>query len=403
MITFKYMFRSLFFLLIGFVACGSAAERENGVDIQISEDLQWSERMAKSIMARNPNPITIDFREEPKWEYTHGLVLTSIEEVWKETGNDDYLNYIDRYYDQMIDDEGNVLTYDITRFNIDRINPGRALFNLYEQTGKEKYSKVIERLRYHIQWQPRTTEGGFWHKLIYPWQKWLDGAFMGPTFYAEYAQRYDEYESFSDVALQIKLMNEKMRDSETGLLYHGWDESRTQRWADSETGLSPNFWGRAIGWYAMAIVDILDYFPEDHPERNGLVDILGQLIIAMENYQHESGTWYQVIDQGNREGNYLESSVTAMMVYAIAKGVNQGYLDESHMEIAERGFEGILNEFIEVDENGLVHIHDVCSVAGLGGNPYRDGSFEYYISEPKRTNDTKATGPFIRASLQLNR
>lgn len=354
-------------------------------------------------MARNPNPLSIDFRDEPKWEYTHGLVLKSIEEVWKDTGNDDYLNYIDRYFDQMIDEKGNILTYDITRFNIDRIMPGRVLFNLYDQTGTEKYKKAIERFRYHIKWQPRTTEGGFWHKLIYPWQKWLDGAFMGPTFYAEYAQRNNEPESFSDVALQIKLMDEKMRDTETGLLFHGWDESKTQRWADPETGTSPNFWGRAIGWYAMAIVDILDYFPEDHPERNDLIDILDRLIVAMEKYQHESGTWYQVIDQGDREGNYLEASVTVMMVYAIAKGVNDGYLDSSYMDIANKGFEGVLNEFIEVDENGHVHIHDVCSVAGLGGSPYRDGSFEYYISEPVRTNDTKATGPFIRASLQLNR
>jgi unsaturated rhamnogalacturonyl hydrolase len=371
---------------------------------EIQEDLKWSERMARSIIKRNPNPMTIDFRTEPKWEYTTGLVLKSIEMVWRETGDDSYLEYIDAYYDMMISEDGSVLTYDTGNFNIDRINPGRLLFNLHDVYGTEKYMKVIERLRYHLKWQPRTTEGGFWHKLIYPWQKWLDGAYMGPTFYAEYAMRFNEPESFDDVALQLIMMEQKTRDEETGLLYHGWDESRVQRWADPETGLSSNFWGRAMGWYAMAIVEVLDYLPEDHKDRDEIIAILNRLMEAAVRYQdEETGLWYQVVDEAGRDGNYLESSVSTMFTYAMAKGANMGYLDERYLDIANNVFDSILSEFIEVDEDGEVHIHQACSVAGLGGNPYRDGSYEYYISEPIRTNDTKATGPFIKAALELDR
>jgi unsaturated rhamnogalacturonyl hydrolase len=233
---------------------------------------------------------------------------------------------------------------------------------------------------------------------------WLDGAYMGSPFYAEYGMRNDEYENFDDVALQIKLMFEYMRDPETGLLYHGWDQSKTQRWADPETGLSPNFWGRAIGWYAMAIVDVLDYFPEDHPQRDDLVIILEKLSEALVKYQdEETGVWYQVVDQGDREGNYLEASASIMFTYAMAKGANNGYLDAKYREIAERAYDGILEQFIEVDENGLVNINQVCAVAGLGGDPYRDGTYEYYVNERIQVNDTKATGPFIKASLELNR
>jgi len=374
------------------------------VSQSVSEDLKWSEKMALSIMERNPDPVYMDFRDEPKWEYTFGLVLKSIERVWKATGDDQYLDYIDAYYDFMIEEDGTIKKYDITNFNIDRVAPGRALFALYDETGKEKYNNAIEQLRYHLEYQPRNHLGGFWHKHIYPWQMWLDGAYMGSPFYAEYSLRNNEYENFDDVALQIKLMFEYMRDPETGLLYHGWDQSKTQRWANPETGLSPHFWGRAMGWYAMAIVDVLDYFPEDHPQHDDLTIILGELVEALVKYQdQDSKVWYQVVDQGDREGNYLEASASIMFTYAIKKGANKGYLDESYHQVAEEAFEGILDEFIETDENGLVNINHVCAVAGLGGDPYRSGSYEYYVNERVQVNDTKATGPFIKLSLEMDR
>ena len=371
----------------------------------VPTDLKWSERMALSIMERNPDPVYMDFRDAPKWEYTFGLVLKSVEKVWAETGDQKYLEYIEDYYDFMITDEGVIKEYDIKNFNIDRINPGRPLWTLYEQTGNEKYNNAIEQLRYHLRYQPRNHLGGFWHKHRYPWQMWLDGAYMGSPFYAEYAMRNNEsWESFDDIALQIKLMFEYMRDPETGLLYHGWDQSKTQRWADPETGLSPNFWGRAMGWYAMAIVDVLDYFPEDHPQRDDIILVLDNLVEALMKFQdQETKVWYQVVDQGGREGNYLEASASIMFTYAIAKGANKGYLDASYLQAANEAYDGILEQFIEVDDKGLVNINHVCAVAGLGGDPYRDGSYEYYVNESIQVNDTKATGPFIQASLELNR
>ncbi|MEX0609207.1 MAG: glycoside hydrolase family 88 protein [Balneolaceae bacterium] len=385
-------------ILLFFTSCSTINSQT------IPESLKWSERMALSIMEENPDPVYMDFRDEPKWEYTFGLVLKSIEKVWKETGDDKYLDYIDDYYDFMIAEDGKINKYNITNFNIDRVAPGRALFNLYEQTGKEKYNNAIEQLRYHLEFQPRNKVGGFWHKLIYPWQMWLDGAYMGQPFYAEYSQRNNQPEYFDDIALQFKLMQENMRDEETGLYYHGWDQSKTQRWADPQTGLSPHFWGRAIGWYSMALVDVLDYFPEDHPEHKTLVNVLDQLVEALVNFQdEETGVWYQVVNLGDREGNYLEASASIMFTYAIAKGANKGYIDSSYRKVAERAYDGILKEFIKVDEDGLVYIHKACAVAGLGGNPYRDGSFEYYVNEPIQINDTKATGSFIKASLELGR
>lgn len=392
-----------FSLIIIFAACETQSVHSQ--DISISNDLKWSERMALSIMARNPDPLDLDFRPEPKWEYTYGLVLKSIQRVGDSTNETQYFDYVEKYYDQMINEDGSIEKYDITNFNIDRVQPGRNLFRLYEDTGEEKYKIALERLRYHLEWQPRNRVGGFWHKRRYPWQMWLDGAYMGAPFYAEYAKTYNESnKSFSDIAHQLKTMEKYMRDPETGLMYHGWDESKTQRWADPETGLSPHFWGRAMGWYMMALVDVLDYFPEKHQDRNEIIAILNRLTDALILFQdQESGTWYQIVNLPEKEGNYLEASVTAMVVYAIAKGVNRGYLDENYKQYAEKGYDGILKEFIEVDENGLVNLTQICAVAGLGGDPYRDASFEYYVSEPLQTNDLKGTGPFIKASLELNR
>lgn len=394
------------FIIIAAFLCMSCADKSViAQDISIPTDAKWSERMALSIMARNPDPIYLDFRTEPKWEYTFGLVLKSIQLVGETTGDEEYLEYVETYFDKMINEDGSIELYDITNFNIDRVMPGRNLFKLYEDTGNKKYKIAMEELRYHLKWQPRNTVGGFWHKRRYPWQMWLDGAYMGSPYYAEYAMTNGEgEESFSDIAHQLMTMEKYMRDEETGLLYHGWDESKTQRWANPETGLSPHFWGRAMGWYMMALVDVLDYFPEDHKDRDEIIAILHRLSDALIAFQdEESGTWYQVVNFPNREGNYKEASVTSMVVYALAKGVNKGYLPQEYMQYAEKGYNGIISEFIEVEENGLVNLTQVCAVAGLGGNPYRDASFDYYVNEAIQVNDVKGTGPFIKASLELNR
>lgn len=389
-------------LVIGL--CASFTTSTSSQDATIPTSLKWSERMALSIKKRNPEPWMIDFMKKPVWSYPQGLVLHSFEQLWRKTGDEQYLNYIKDYADQMITEEGTIKTFDINNFNIDMINSGKILFNLYEATGEEKYEIAIETLRNQLRWQPRTTEGGFWHKLRYPWQMWLDGAYMGSPFLAQYAQVYEEEKSFDDVTNQLLLMEKHMRDPKTGLLYHGWNESRLQQWADPQTGTSPHFWGRAMGWYAMAIVDVLDYLPENHVKRSELIEVLQRLVTALQEYQDkETGLWYQVVDQGDREGNYTEASASCMFVYAMAKGVNKGYLDKEFKKVAKKGYKGIIDYLIVVDEDGEVHLQKVCAVAGLGGSPYRSGSYDYYVNERIKTDDPKGTGPFILASLELNK
>jgi rhamnogalacturonyl hydrolase YesR len=227
---------------------------------------------------------------------------------------------------------------------------------------------------------------------------------MAEPFYAAYSVLFGEQstvKAFDDIANQFIWTEQHTRDAKTGLLYHGWDESKQQRWANPVTGQSPEFWGRAMGWYAMALVDVLDYFPKNHPKRAALVAILQRLATAIQPFQDPSGVWYQVVDKAGVKGNYPEASGSCMLVYAVAKGVRLGYLDKRFDAMSVKGFEGIIKNFIETDEQGLVHLTKTCSGAGLGGNPYRDGSYEYYIKEPLRIDDLKGVGPFIQASIEV--
>lgn len=363
---------------------------------------RWSERMIRSEMERNPQSWMIDFSPKPRWKYPNGLMMKAIWTAGVLYDKPEYLEYVKSYYDTLITEDGQILTYDAATYNIDNINPGKTLIDLYLKYPQAKYRKAIEALREQMRTHPRTSEGGFWHKKIYPHQMWLDGLYMGAAFLAQYAAAFEEKPLFDDVAMQFILMEKHSRDAATGLLYHGWDESRTQKWADPATGRSPHFWGRAMGWYAMALVDTLDYFPPNHPQHKELVGILNRLMEALIKVQDpKAGVWYQVVDKPNEKGNYLESSCSAMFVYTMLKGIRKGYLPSSMMQAAEKGYAGILKEFVEIDANGQVHYTKGCSVAGLGGNPYRDGSFAYYISEPIRNNDPKAVGPFILASLEM--
>ncbi len=371
------------------------------VSTPIEEDQVWGERLAQSIMKRNERAWQLEGRETPKWSYTHGLVSLSFLKLWEQTGDKRYYAYAKGYADDMINEEGEILNYHIDEFNIDHINPGKILFPLYKETKDQRYKTAMETLRTQLEWQPRNNQGGFWHKLRYPWQMWLDGLYMGSPYYAQYAMENNETEAFDDIANQFITMEKFGRDEATGLLYHGWDESHVQRWADKETGLSPHFWGRSLGWYAMGIVDVLDYFPEDHPQRQELINILQRLSTAVVKYQDaETGLWYQVMDMGGEEGNYLEATVSCMFSYAFLKGVRKGYLEESFKQAGEKAFNGLIDNLVEVTDDGEVHIHKCCAVAGLGGNPYRDGSYEYYVNEVVRSNDPKATGPFILASIE---
>lgn len=337
-----------------------------------------------------------------KWSYDQGVVWEGIEALWRRTANPMYYDYIEKSVDAYVSNEGEIKTYKISDYNIDHIKNGRLLLTLYKVSLKPKYLKAAQTLRSQLQNQPRTSDGGFWHKNIYPSQMWLDGLYMGEPFYAEYSAMMHQDTAFNDIARQFILMEKHARDAKTGLLYHGWDESKQQKWANKETGVSPNFWGRAMGWYGMALVDVLDYFPADHPQRAALVAILGRLAEAIKKYQDPSTKlWFQVLDKPKEAGNYVESSASAMFVYTLAKAVRQGNLPAAYFPIAKAGFDGMVKTFIEKDAQGMTNLKGTVSVAGLGGNPYRDGSYAYYISEKVVTNDPKGVGAFLLAGNEM--
>lgn len=370
----------------------------------VSKKSPWSERMALSEMTRNPDASKLDFVPTPRWNYTNGLVCSAVEKVWRQSGDEKFYKYIKDYADLMIDEDGVIKTYKLEEYNIDKVNSGKFLFALYERTRDERYAKAIHRLRDQMKTHPRTSEGGYWHKQIYPHQMWLDGLYMASPFLVQYAGVFGEPALFDDVALQISLIDKHTFDPELGLFYHAWDESKEQRWADKEDGKSPHVWGRAMGWFSMALVDVLDFFPHDHPERAKIMSVVDKMAKAIvKSQEKKSGVWYQVMDQPDREGNYLESSASSMFTYFLLKAINKGYLGEEYNDVARKAYEGVVKTFIRVDDKGLVNITEVCSVAGLGGNPYRDGSFEYYINEPKRDNDPKAVGPFIMMALEYEK
>ncbi len=355
----------------------------------------WSVRMVESTLQR----YTIkDFQ----WHYEHGLLVMAIQKVAEVTGENRYHKFVSDWIDHFVQSDGSIRTYRIDEYNLDQINAGKLLFVAYEQTGDDRYRAAIEQLREQMRTQPRTNANGFWHKQIYPYQMWLDGIYMAGPFLSEYALRFDEPATFDDVVHQIILIEKHTRDPKTGLLYHAWDESKQQRWCDPKTGLSKYFWGRAVGWYAMAIVDVLDHLPHDHEKRSALIEILEKTAAAVVDVQDEAtGIWYQILDIPAKEGNYLEASASCMFVYALAKGVREGYLSADYLSFARRGYHGLLENMIKIDSRGWITLENICGGAGLGGEPYRDGSFEYYISEKIIQNDPKGVGPFILAALEM--
>lgn len=361
-----------------------------------------AEQISRSAMHRWQDPQVAGKSPFPKWSYDQGVVLKGIDEVWKLTGNGDYFRYMQHCMDYFVTPDGKMPYYNPKGYKLDDINNGKILLELFAVTGQQKYWKAATLLRDQLRTQPRTSDGGFWHKTIYPHQMWLDGLYMAEPFYARYALLAHEDTAFTDIARQFILMERHSRDPHTGLLYHGWDESKTQAWANKTTGQSPHFWGRAMGWYAMALVDVLDYFPQNSPYRDSLTGILQRLVAAVSKYQDPaSGCWYQVVDKGDSTGNYLESSASCMFVYSIAKGVRKGYLDSRYREVARKGYQGILKQFVTKDADGFLSLSGTCAVAGLGGHPYRDGSYHYYVSQRPVDNDAKGVGAFILAAAEM--
>jgi len=367
----------------------------NGLEIAV--------KMADSEIKHFPELWTVDFNPKPVWNYTQGLVAHSMIKVWKENGNETFYNYAKTYADKFIDANGNIWGYKVDEYNIDCVNSGKFLFDVYEKTKDDRYLKAINHLRDQLKTQPRTSEGGFWHKQRYPNQMWLDGLYMGAPFLAQYASLMNEPAIFDDVVNQFLIVHKHTYNPKAGLNYHGWDESKQQKWADPKTGCSPNYWGRAMGWYAMALVDVLDYLPLEHPGRVKILEILNQVVVGVKKYQDpKTGLWYQVLDQGSREGNYLEATASSMFTYALLKASRKGYISADYKVIATKAYKGILDNLIRDNGDRTISLTKCCSVAGLGGTPYRDGSYEYYIKEPVRADDPKGVGPFIMASLEFN-
>ncbi len=370
------------------------------VTLTVAAQQNLSERVAATAMntwkdsfALNGGPV--------RWSYDLGVILKGFEGTWLHTGNAAYYNYIQKMMDVYIQDDGSIKDYKASEYNIDYVNNGKLALLLYKVSGKEKYLKAANLLRDQLRTHPRTKEGGFWHKKIYPYQMWLDGLYMGEPFYAEYADLAHEDTTFNDIANQFIWMEKHARDAKTGLLYHAWDESKEQQWANKTTGLSPHIWARAMGWYGAALVDALDWFPQNHPKRKELIAILNRYTNAVEKVQDKtSGLWYDIIDLPKRKENYFEASAACMFVYAVAKGVRLGYLPAQKIGIAKKGYEGIIKKFIK-EENGQTNLYGTVKVSGLGGNPYRDGSFEYYMREPVIVNDPKGIGAFILASNEI--
>lgn len=362
-----------------------------------------AKRFAESEMIRFPKAYQLDHGKRLFWGYAQGVGTLSMLKMWKITGDDKYFNYVEEWADSLINDDGDIHLYTVETYNIDFINSGKILFDLYNKTKNKKYKLAMDLLVKQMKNHPRTLEGGYWHKLIYQHQIWLDGIYMASPFLAQYGKEFKQPEWIDEAVKQISICHKNTFDPNTGLYHHAWDESMSQAWANPDTGHSPNFWGRSIGWWFMAMVDALDYIPKDHKGYNNIVTWINGLAESLIEYQDEDGLWYQVIDQPEREGNFPEASVTTQLMYSYAKAVNKGYINREYGVYAQKAFNGLKKELlIENPEDGTLTLTQCCQVGGLGGNPYRDGSFEYYINEKMRDNDAKATGPFIMGCLELS-
>lgn len=340
----------------------------------------------------------------PAWNYIDGCMMTSLYTIYLQTGKKKYIDFIDEFVDYYVFEDGSVRGYEKETYNVDNINEGRVLFDLYRETGKEKYKKAIELLYSQLESQPRTALGNFWHKKIYPEQVWLDGLYMAQVFYTRYETEFNGGKNYADIVKQFQNVYDNMYDKQKRLYYHGWDYSKSAFWSDKKTGLSKSFWLRSVGWYTVGLVDAIGYFSDEAKELKAkLVKIFNDTVEGLERYvdPKEKMLW-QVVDQGGREGNYPETSGSAMIAYAMMKGARLGLVDKRFAKVGEEIFNGICKKYLS-DEGGKLNLGGICLMAGLGPetNKKRDGTFEYYISEPVVENDAKGTGPFVMAYTEI--
>lgn len=340
------------------------------------------------------------------WNYIDGCMILALLETYNTTGEQKYLDFADAFIDHRVKEDGTIDGYSVEEYNIDNVNAGKTLFQLYDITGKEKYRKAIDLIYSQVITQPRTEDGNFWHKKIYPGQVWLDGLYMGQPFYMEYETRFNNKKNYADIFSQFANVVKFLRDEETGLYYHGYDSTREIFWCDKETGRSKNYWLRALGWYSMGLLDTLTKAdPEGYEkEFEELKQTFVDFIDSMLKFQHESGMWYQCPALGHLEPNYLETSGSSIFAFAILRGVRLGFLPEAYREYGMKAFNGVCNKYLKA-EDGELHLGGICLVAGLGpaNNTRRDGSFEYYMSEPIVNDDAKGVGPFLLAYTEMRR
>lgn len=380
--------------------------------------------MAATAIQQWPAGVVSTTGNPGKWAYEEGVLLDGIAAEWHATANGDDFAYIKAAVDKYVTEDGTITGYKAQGHTLDDIEMGQAVLLVYRVTQQEKYAKAAKFLEDQLALQPRIPSGGYWHKQIYPNQIWLDGAYMAEPFRAAYAQTFQQPQDFNDIAKQILLMDAHLRDPKSGLLHHGWDESKSMPWADKQTGLSPEVWARAMGWYAMALVDVLDRFPADHSQRPALVAALNRTMVAVLKVQDsKTGLWWQVMDRAphngpamqrqldgsmrigishSDNGNFLEASASCMFTYALAKGIRMGYLPQADQAAAQRAWEGIQKQFVTTNPDGTLTLHGTVKVGGLGGTPYRSGDFNYYIHEPVVDQNAIGVGAFLLAGSEMD-
>ncbi len=347
------------------------------------------------------NPSDLEIFSPGEWNYTNGFFVNALCYFDQLSGEDKYLSYVQQWLDLFITIDGTIdsLKYSRAKYRLDDILPGRALLYVYKKTGDEKYLKACDELLDQLKHQPRTSEGGYWHKKIYDWQMWLDGIYMSDVFLLQYADLLNKPHYYDEAIFQIQLIYKHTLDTVTGLLYHGWDESRSKIWADPETGRSPEFWGRSLGWYMMALVDALDYIPESHPRRNEILQMLQLLADKIAAYQDkETGMWYQVVNKADVEGNWPETSCTAMFAYTFMKAYKMGYLPETFNSSAEKAYETLKREYVYFNDSGKLYLIGTVKVGTLNVE-VSNGSFEYYISVDRRVNDFKGIAALLYLAI----
>jgi len=339
-----------------------------------------------------------------QWNYIDGCMINAVLQLYQCSGKEKYLCFADYFMDWFVREDGSIRTYTIEDYNLDNINPAKNLFFLYKATGKEKYRRAIDTVYSQLATMPRTKEGSFWHKKIYPNQVWLDGLYMALPFYMEYETRFHNMEHYNDISRQFRCVERHMKDEKTGLYYHGYDESRKMYWADQETGCSPSFWLRAIGWLVIALTDTLEQMDEQiYDQYRELSAMLKNLVDALLPYQDDSGMFYQIVNRAEVSNNYLETSGTAILAYGILKAVRLGLLPKRYRVFGEDAFYGTVKKYLRIDADGQLTLGGICLVAGLGGEQHRDGTLAYYLSEPVVENEAKGVAPLLMAYTEIIR